>query len=295
VVLVGNAAAFAPALRSAGFGTFETVEIGELDLSAANFRRAPRGNGTSQQGTGRQAGGLMPSLVPAAFRQSQPADNPARTLLDEVIAAKGGVETLRGIKGLKAVTLAEMSTPEGVVEAQSTTYLQYPDRVRVETKLPDATLVQVYDGQRAWVTDPAGTHDVPEQALRDLRATLRRDTLAALLAARDGRVRARLLPDVRNAAGERHRALELSAPDLEPVVLYVDPTTNLVARQTYVAGRPGDPLVEEIFSDYKTVDGVQIAFTAAVRRDGQQVLERRVTEIDINPPLDPALFRRPAS
>jgi hypothetical protein len=165
----------------------------------------------------------------------------------------------------------------------------------VETKLPDAMLVQVYDGTRAWVKDPAGVHDVPEPAIRDLRATLKRDTLAALLAARDGQLRARLLPDVPNAAGTRHRSLELSSADLEPVVFYVDSGTNLVARQTYVAGGPGKPLVEEIFSDYREIDGVQIAFTAEVRRGGQPVLERRVTSVAINPPLDPALFRRPSS
>jgi hypothetical protein len=62
-----------------------------------------------------------------------------------------------------------------------------------------------------------------------------------------------------------------------------------------VAGGPGQALVEELFSEYKAVDGVQIAFTAAVRRGSQTVLERKVTEIRINEPLDPALFKRPAN
>ena len=43
VVLVGNAAAFAPQLRAVGFGTFETIELGDLDLTAANFKRSGRG------------------------------------------------------------------------------------------------------------------------------------------------------------------------------------------------------------------------------------------------------------
>ena len=78
-------------------------------------------------------------------------------------------------------------------------------------------------------------------------------------------------------------------------MLYVDPETSLIAKQTYVAGGPGQPLVEELFSDYRPIDGVQIAFTASVRRGGQPMLERRVTDITINAPLDPALFKRPAS
>ena len=39
VALVGNAGAFTPQLRAAGFETFETVELGDLDLTTANFKK----------------------------------------------------------------------------------------------------------------------------------------------------------------------------------------------------------------------------------------------------------------
>src|SRR2546426_1616920 len=39
VVLVGNAKAFASQLGPVGFNSFETVELGELDLTSANFKR----------------------------------------------------------------------------------------------------------------------------------------------------------------------------------------------------------------------------------------------------------------
>ena len=333
VVLVGDARAFAPALQAAGFGGFETVEAGDLDLGATDFKRAggpgradgPNGAGRSGRAgragragrsgragesgragrsgrageSGRVKGvvaGLQAGGWTAYLREStQPgARAEALVLLDEVIAAKGGLETLRSVRGLKAMTLAGLTTPDGVIEAETTTYLEYPNRVRVETMLPDGLLVQVYDGTQAWVRDPSGTHAVPEDAVRELQASLRRDTLAALLAAHDGRLRARLLPDVRGPAGATERAIEISGTDLDPVVLYVDPETRLVARQTHAAGR-GQPLVEERFSDYRDIDGVRIAFSAEVYRGGRQVLERRVIEIAINPPFAPLLFQRPAS
>jgi hypothetical protein len=40
---------------------------------------------------------------------------------------------------------------------------------------------------------------------------------------------------------------------------------------------------------------VQIAFSSIVRRGGVTVLDRQVQQIRINAPVDPALFRRPAS
>jgi hypothetical protein len=50
-----------------------------------------------------------------------------------------------------------------------------------------------------------------------------------------------------------------------------------------------------MFSDYKPVDGVQIAFTANVVVGGKPILKRRVSDIQINASLNPALFKRPTS
>jgi hypothetical protein len=118
--------------------------------------------------------------------------------------------------------------------------------------------------------------------------------ISLLLAAERGALRARLLPDVKEEDGTRHHTMEVSANDLDPVLLYVNPATGLISKQTYVAGGAGRPLIEEVFSDYRQVDGVQIAYAATIRRGGQPVLERRVTAIKINAPIDPALFKRPA-
>jgi zinc protease len=295
IVLVGNAAAFTGELKRIGFETFEVVDIGDLDLTAADFRR--RGNAAPR----RPAAALQPSPRDRqlAYQQAgsgvRESARPARALLDAVIAAKGGLETLRALTTIKAATTTTMTTPGGEVKTETTTWLQYPNRVRVETRLPEATIVQVYDGQRAWIQDPAGTHQVPNEAVREMEISLRRDTIALLLAAHDGTVNLRLLPDVKDGSGTVQRALEFSGTVLEPIVLYVDPATHLVSRQAYVAGGPGEPLVEEVFSDYRNVDGVQIAFTAAVRRGGQPILERRITDVTLRSRFEPSLFKRPGS
>jgi hypothetical protein len=154
--------------------------------------------------------------------------------------------------------------------------------------------VQVFDGSRAFVKDPAGTHDVPPQMVRDLEGNLRRDTVAALLAAADGQLTARQLLDAKDESGALRYALELSGPDLDPTILYIDPETSLVVKQSYVAGGRGTPLVEEVFTDYRAVDGVQVAFSTTVRIHGESVLDRRVTAFEINASLSPALFKRPS-
>jgi zinc protease len=47
VVLVGNAAAFTDTLKGVGFSTFEVINLADLDLTAADFRRAARPGGST--------------------------------------------------------------------------------------------------------------------------------------------------------------------------------------------------------------------------------------------------------
>ena len=95
--------------------------------------------------------------------------------------------------------------------------------------------------------------------------------------------------------GVVRQALEFSSADLEPLVMYVDATTGLVTKQTYVAGGMGRSVVEEIYSDYRAVDGVQINFAAQIRVGGEPALERTVTDAKVGTTaLDPALFKRPS-
>jgi hypothetical protein len=292
IVLVGNASTFTSQLKSIGFGNIEIIEMDALDLTSPDFKRS-----TARPAARRVAG--VPISRPLAY-SSQSAvaaaeGSNAQALLDKVIAAKGGLEALRAVKTITAVTRAEADTPRGRVDVETRTFLEYPNRVHVETQLPGEMIVQVYDGVRAWVRDGRGTHDVPDEAARDLESTFRRDVIGMLIAARDGAVRTRRLPDVKDDAGKLHQMLEFSAIGLEPVLLYIDPETGLVTKQAYIAGGGNAPIVEELFSDYKPVDGIQVAFTAKVRHGGQAVLERRVSDIKINAPLDPGLFRRPTS
>lgn len=309
IVLVGNAAAFVPQLRGLGFTNVEVIGEDDLDIMAPGLRRArgagqptsaPSFGGRTSPGASLarvrrpalayQAGGSQPVAQPGGPRRDE-----ARQLLEQIVVAKGGIDRLRAIKSLTVTTRSKALGPNAPTEtADTTTYLEYPNRVRVESRVRGTEVVQVFDGTRAWVHDPRGTHDVPEQMLGDFRSGLRRDTIALLVAAYDQQVRVRRLTDAKGESGEPQQVLEFSSADVEPLVMYVDPTTHLVTKQTYVAGGMGRPLVEERFSDYREVDGVQFTFAARVVVGGQPALERTVTSLKAGGALDPSLFKRPA-
>ena len=301
VVLVGNASAFASQLKGVGFGTYETVELGDLDLTAANFKRSPKAGQAGRAGTYGDvpaAQAFRPAVAAFVSLQQQSTIVPqegekAKALLDRAIEAKGGLEKLRGIKTI--VAKQTLTNPEAPGRSTVTlNYLQYPDRFRIETNAGESAVITAYDGTEAWMKDPRAVRAAPEQVAREARATLRRDSLALLLAAKDGKLTPRILPDVKDASGRVDHALEISGPDLNPIILYIDPATALIRKQVFTADVPGRPIVEEQFSDYRAVDGVQIPFTAS-RKAGPLTLERKVTDIKFNTPIDPTLFKRPAS
>jgi hypothetical protein len=294
IVLVGNASAFASQLGGIGFGQYDTVALTDLDLTAADLKASRAGRADDDRRAGLQTRRVPGPPGPAYSRvQAVNAESArAAALVDQAIAAKGGLDTLRAVRTI-VVSQTLSSASEGrTASTPSTNYIQYPDRFRIETETPQGLVVQGYDGAETWMRDARGVYPGPPTLARDARASLRRDVLALLLAARSGGVTPRALPDVKDAAGGVSHALELSAPDLNPIVLWIDPISGLVTRETFV-GDHGGPLVEEAFSDYRGVDGVQIAFHAE-RQVGDAVVERRVTAVTINQPIDPSLFKRPA-
>ena len=312
IVLVGNASAFVGQLKGLGFTNVEVVEMADLDLLAPDLRRpgAPvRTTGAAPSGAAPSRGGrrgafrIDASAAPAAYQpstsqsvgRSTAADTAAaRELLERVVAAKGGADRLRQVKSLVVSTRSRALGPNAPRDtADTTTSIEYPSHVRIESQIRGTTVVQVYDGARAWVKDPSGVHDVPGQMLPEFENSLKRDTITVLLTALDGRSRVRRLPDTRDENGATRQALEFSGASLEPMVMYIDPATGLVTKQTYVTGGMGQPLVEESFSDYRNVDGVQITFAASIRVGGQPALERTVTSAVLGGALDPSLFTRP--
>ena len=56
----------------------------------------------------------------------------------------------------------------------------------------------------------------------------------------------------------------------------------------------GDVSVEEIYSDYRDVNGLKVAFKTELRRAGAPAVNRTVRTFEFNVPADSALFSKPS-
>jgi hypothetical protein len=186
-----------------------------------------------------------------------------------------------------------MQTPAGPVRATTRTYVEYPGRMRVDATLPAGDVVQGYIDGRAWLKDRTGVRDAPDPMREEFAQGLRRDWIALILAVADSRVMGRLLPDERGLAGRPLRVVECWSDDLLPVRVAIDAETNLLSWVSYDTGNPGSRVtIKESYADYRDVKGVKIPFTAVVRRDDIVMLERTISDVQINVTFPARFFEK---
>ena len=298
IVLVGNAAGFVPQLKQVGFNEFEVIPIEELDLMSATLRRErPRAAGPVSHpyvGAGLSRAAYVSLSGPTS--QSRAANDPAAmALLKRIVDAKGGIDALRKVTSVVAEADTALNMEQGTLPSTTKTYVVYPDRFRVDAKVKAVEIIQVYNAGAAWVRDPAGLHEPPPPMREDFANSVRRDTIPMLIAASDGKYAVRLLPE-EGRDGQVLRVLEISGEQLQPVRLFIDPR-GLIARQAFSAPGPDGKAVqvEEVFSDYRKVDGVAVPYKAELVRDGRSILTRTLRSVTFNTAVDPTLFARPGN
>ncbi|MDQ3488974.1 MAG: insulinase family protein [Acidobacteriota bacterium] len=281
IVLVGDADVFAKQLPALGFEQVERIPLGQLDVTAPDFRR-PRPAGRDEF-----------QLAPASFvRQARDVTAiDIKPLVTKAIEAKGGMTLLRSIRTVKSESDMMVATPQGNVKIAATSYVRYPGEFRVDAKGPDGVRIQTFDSGSAWISDGVTAEDAPAAFRQSLQAGVQRDGIGLLLALAENRIQGRRVPDV-TVEGRPMPAIEADLAAAGRVTIAFDPSTGLLAYQRY-GGAAGEPVTVETFTDYRPVQGLQIAHHASVRREGQPPLQRIVRTFEVNVPLEAAFFKKP--
>jgi zinc protease len=317
IALVGDASRFQKQLAGLGFDRVERIPVGELDLTSADLRiKTPAGkipaafqnsslwlppsafakaSADRRSFSGGWSGGR---LTPGAdFRLKADATSQdrlradVRSLIDRAVRAKGGVEKLRSIQTVHAVSDLIAETPNGKVTVPTTIRVRYPRQFRIDSTMPTGPLVQVFDSGSSWVRDSRGVNELSDAAAESMRQNVVRDHISLLLALHDGRVAAHRLPD-ELVDGRSMPVLSVDLKTSGPLILVFDAETALIARQRYPArGVKGE--IEETLSDYRDISGLQVAFRVTIRHPGESPLTRVLRTFDYNVPLDNGVFTKP--
>jgi zinc protease len=291
IVLVGDANAFAKQLPAVGFEKVERIPLSQLDLASPDLRSPARSGPARQPPAATDTRLIAASFVLSRASLFQP--DAARQLVEKAIEAKGGLALLRSIRTVKSASEMTFATPVGEAKVKATAYVRYPGQFRIDAEGPDGLRIQTFDNGTAWVGDGRSSEEAPPVIVRSMAAGVQRDTVALLLALAEEKVVGRRVADV-DVGGTPMPALEVELSSAGRVILVFDPATGLLVSQRY-GGEGGDLATEETFSDYRSVQGLQVAYRATLRRDKNPPFERLVRTFEINVPLEAAFFKKPAS
>ena len=232
----------------------------------------------------------IPEANAGAAKTAAPAGSNAegRALLNKVMEAAGGKAAIDSIKSIRVTAARTMVTPQGEMQAESSTLVQYPSSVRQEMKLPMGTMTSVVTHEAAFVITPMGTQDLPSSQRESAMGELRSDVIHILKSSDD--------PKYVFSAGATAkvgdvdaRVLEIS-PGTGSVRWLVDPATGRILRTVRASSGPQGGEVTTDYSDWKKFGPITMATSATMTRNGQPSGSVKVSNVEINPAVDADAF-----
>lgn len=210
------------------------------------------------------------------------------TLFARLTEATGGRDALASLRTVRAHYTATQHTAAGVHVVTSDLVVVAPNRAYRSSRDEDGQTTVVVDGDRVFYQPPGASAPTPADPdkRQTVRASLWHDLLFLLSPAGANAARRALGRTV--TRGYPLDVLEIVPPDgVPPFQLDLHPNTHLPVQRRYEDGGIG---VREILSDYREVGGLKVPFTVNAYVGDQPSWEIRYTRIDINVPVDDALF-----
>ncbi|HEY6768785.1 MAG TPA: hypothetical protein VI386_28855 [Candidatus Sulfotelmatobacter sp.] len=217
----------------------------------------------------------------------------AKALLQQAIDALGGQAYL-SIQNIQQTGRGYSfhhgnSTSNGILFWR---FIEFPDRERVEvTKERD--VAELYVGEKGYEITYKGTHPVDQ---KDMSEYLRRrkfslDTLLRSWMSDPGVA----LFYEGNAIAAEHPAEQITLINgkNESVDLYLDVETHLPIKKSFTWRDPTDKqknLEEEIYDNYRQVQGVATPYDIARYFNGDMTSQRFLNSVSYNQVLNPAMF-----
>jgi zinc protease len=230
---------------------------------------------------------------PEAERAEQDATtlSKGREVLARAQQAAGGAGKLAAVKDLtKSYTFKSKSG----LNAEQTVQIVLPDTMLQKSKLPFGELVAAVGPEGGWMRAPQGMMPMPAPQLEQAKGELFRLRESILLS--DG-MPSRTVNFVEQAQhnGRPADVIEVSDESGASVRLWIDAESGEMIKQSYqssaITGAPSQ--VEQIFTDYRDVDGLRAPFKVTVLADGEEFAQVEVSEIRYNTGLDKDALLKP--
>jgi predicted Zn-dependent peptidase len=205
-----------------------------------------------------------------------------KELLAAARQATGG-EALTKVRAFSSKGEMKITMPQGAMAIKFESIVDFSGKMLQKMQTPMGEMTIAYDGQGGWIKMGQNTRDLPGAQKAEMDGGIFRETVGLLRDFDKYNVQALGADEV--AVTDPARKMQ--------VKVYLDPNTHLIAKKVFTASIMGPPAeTEEIYSDYRDVDGVKIPFAATQKQAGQTRSEQTVSEVKINPDVPPSEYVR---
>src|SRR5215471_11802703 len=238
---------------------------------------------------------IPPPAGTKAESEKPSGSNPeGKELASKVIAAMGGEAKFSGIKSVKTEFTTSRKTPQGDVQVQMHATIVYPDHLHAELQTPQGALTIVATPDTGFVSmGTMGTQPMPAAQKAETLEQLKRDPIFIAAHWKD--------PNVFFVAGGTEKVGDIESRIVDvnaagaAIRWFVNPADGHILKETYQTLGPSGPAQGETTMDqWKDMSGLTLPLLRKNKQNGEETSVVQYKSIEINPPIDPKLFEKPA-
>ena len=214
-----------------------------------------------------------------------------KELLGKAIAASGGAEAFKAIKTIQWKGDVTTVTPQGEMALKAEITMAFPDKLRADMNTPMGQISQIMNGDQVWLVMPQGTQPAPPQMREQMLENLWYNTTYLFAHAGNEGLTVQYLGN-EDVDGQSCEVLRITPEGLKGAKLFLNSETLIPVKMSYQGmNMMGAPVAsEEIYSDFRQVSGVKLAFKSITNQDGKKAQEATAAEIKINTEVDEKQF-----
>lgn len=215
----------------------------------------------------------------------------AQEILAATVGAHGGLSKLAAVENIVLESNNTISSAGGQMEAQISITLLYPDKYRQDVNTPQGTVSMIYDGEAAVASSAMGTNLLPPALTTAIKDSVFRDPIQLLVYLSQNESAQIQFAGSEEVNGKPTSILVTEQPSGEMLKIYISEKTNYIVKLVYRETEQGVTLNKEnIYSDFREVDGIIIPHSFVQNIEGNPFIDSRSTSIKLNTEIDETLF-----
>jgi hypothetical protein len=216
-----------------------------------------------------------------------------KALLRAARAAMGGAPLME-VKDFVVAADAVMTGPQGQISLKAEETMNLDGKMLNKLVTPMGEMSVGWDGQAGWMSRGGKTMDMPASQAGEFTSSLFRNSIALLQNFEKPGYTVQVL-DPAQVDGKPVDVVAVSDPARSlQVNIYLDPATHLIVMERFTAALFGPPAeTDELYSDYRDVRGVKIAFKTSIKQGGKTASDVTLTDVKMNPGVPDSAYKKP--